>query len=325
MIDGGKMGTCCIQYWSEADREAAEWIKDRYMSCEIVRTDTKTDIEKYNSWIIVGGPDANPVYDQVKGTPMPSPNLYYQPRNPLPEDGDNILILVGYSTNPNLFDGQRHLITCASWTKDGTLAGAYEIYNNGIRDSRTDLIADIPLPFGAEPVEPIPSPVYVPPTEPPPPPFDFLTDRQRTLFREAYIKQKSLDFPTRYFADYTTIERAGITRKFDLFKRAWETQQNLDSPIKYFEDYPEVQRTEIKTDFAWTAQKLIILKTNNQVNLNTTRYDGIETISDCYQRAVFEMLYQIRLARSDNWQSTSRQAAIYWNNVMKAKILWGKS
>jgi len=167
MIDGGKMGTCCIQYWSEADREAAEWIKDRYMSCEIVRTDTKTDIEKYNSWIIVGGPDANPVYDQVKGTPMPSPNLYYQPRNPLPEDGDNILILVGYSTNPNLFDGQRHLITCASWTKDGTLAGAYEIYNNGIRDSRTDLIADIPLPFGAEPVEPIPSPVYVPPTEPP--------------------------------------------------------------------------------------------------------------------------------------------------------------
>ena len=42
-------------------------------------------------------------------------------------------------------------------------------------------------------------------------------------------------------------------------------------------------------------------------------------------RAVFEMLYQIRLARSDNWQSTSRQAAIYWNNVMKAKILWAKS
>jgi hypothetical protein len=50
--------------------------------------------------------------------------------------------------------------------------------------------------------------------------------------------------------------------------------------------------------------------------------DRIDLISEDYRRAVMTMLYQIRLAQNNAWQSTSRQAALYWNQVMKAKIVW---
>lgn len=48
----------------------------------------------------------------------------------------------------------------------------------------------------------------------------------------------------------------------------------------------------------------------------------IDVISEEYQQAVMAMLYQIRLAQNDAWQSTSRQTALYWHHVMKEKILW---
>jgi hypothetical protein len=48
----------------------------------------------------------------------------------------------------------------------------------------------------------------------------------------------------------------------------------------------------------------------------------IEIISRDYLEAVNAMLHQIRIARNDSWQSTCRRAALYWNVVMKQKILW---
>ena len=103
-----------------------------------------------------------------------------------------------------------------------------------------------------------------------------------------------------------------------------EAQCRLLSPFEAF-DQKKIWREFLKSDFALTARQLRNFISNYKDNRKTPRYDGIETISDCYQRAVFEILYQIRVARSDNWELTSRQAAIYWNNVMKAKILWEKS
>lgn len=50
----------------------------------------------------------------------------------------------------------------------------------------------------------------------------------------------------------------------------------------------------------------------------------IEIIDESYLEAVMALLYQIRVAQSSQWKSTSRDAAIYWNKVMKEKILWGK-
>jgi hypothetical protein len=44
-------------------------------------------------------------------------------------------------------------------------------------------------------------------------------------------------------------------------------------------------------------------------------------ISDDYKRTVMAMIEQIRLAQNDLWQSTSRQAALFWLGVMKGKIL----
>ncbi|AOY57275.1 conserved uncharacterized protein [Desulfococcus multivorans] len=45
-------------------------------------------------------------------------------------------------------------------------------------------------------------------------------------------------------------------------------------------------------------------------------------ISDDYRQAVMAMLEQVRLAQNDQWQSTSRQAALLWNRVIRDKILY---
>lgn len=52
------------------------------------------------------------------------------------------------------------------------------------------------------------------------------------------------------------------------------------------------------------------------------RWDMMEIISEDYKDAVMAMLYQIRVAHNEGWESTSRQAALYWNKVMKEKIIW---
>ena len=49
--------------------------------------------------------------------------------------------------------------------------------------------------------------------------------------------------------------------------------------------------------------------------------DLTEVISIDYKNAVMVMIEQIRLAQNDRWQSTSRQAALFWLRVMKGKIM----
>jgi hypothetical protein len=47
----------------------------------------------------------------------------------------------------------------------------------------------------------------------------------------------------------------------------------------------------------------------------------INIISADYKQAVMTLLEQIRLAQQDSWQSTSREAGLFWLRVMKDKIL----
>lgn len=47
----------------------------------------------------------------------------------------------------------------------------------------------------------------------------------------------------------------------------------------------------------------------------------IDVISPSYQGAVTAMLEQIQLAQNEHWQSTSKQAALFWLRVMKQKII----
>ncbi|MCP3922477.1 MAG: DNA methylase [Desulfobacterales bacterium] len=50
-----------------------------------------------------------------------------------------------------------------------------------------------------------------------------------------------------------------------------------------------------------------------------------EIISEDYKKAVNVMLFQISISQSDEWKSTTQKTALYWNKVMKEKILWGNS
>jgi hypothetical protein len=47
----------------------------------------------------------------------------------------------------------------------------------------------------------------------------------------------------------------------------------------------------------------------------------IDIISSSYKAAVMALLEEIRLAQNEHWQHTSRQAALFWLQVMKAKIV----
>jgi len=49
--------------------------------------------------------------------------------------------------------------------------------------------------------------------------------------------------------------------------------------------------------------------------------DQMDIITDDYRAAVSFMMEQIRIAQNDQWQKTSRQAAILWNRVIREKIL----
>lgn len=49
--------------------------------------------------------------------------------------------------------------------------------------------------------------------------------------------------------------------------------------------------------------------------------DLTDLISPEYMRAVEKMLSQIQLAQNDHWQTTSRQAALLWNRVIREKII----
>ena len=80
-------------------------------------------------------------------------------------------------------------------------------------------------------------------------------------------------------------------------------------------------------DFLKTGKTLTALNIKKFVSAHlgeqNTKTPFLEVISNDYKQAVGSMLSQISIARNDNWKSTSQKTALYWNNVMKEKILWG--
>ncbi len=53
--------------------------------------------------------------------------------------------------------------------------------------------------------------------------------------------------------------------------------------------------------------------------------DTGDQISTDYMAAVNQMLEQVRQARQDGWEQTSRQAALLWHRVIRENILSGRS
>ena len=88
---------------------------------------------------------------------------------------------------------------------------------------------------------------------------------------------------------------------------------------------PLVQR-KVWKDFLNTGMEITALNVkkfiaDRKTAGKNTPVDVTDRISQEYMEAVQEMLQQVRIAQNDQWQKTSRQAALLWNRVIQEKIL----
>ena len=93
------------------------------------------------------------------------------------------------------------------------------------------------------------------------------------------------------------------------------TKLNLFTQKKVWRDF-------LKTGKPMSALNIKKFVSDYLGDKNTSR-PFAEVISKDYKAAVMEILSQITFAQNDQWESTSRRTALYWNKVMKAKIQWG--
>jgi hypothetical protein len=70
-----------------------------------------------------------------------------------------------------------------------------------------------------------------------------------------------------------------------------------------------------------TARNIQKFINERKVKENTPDSDLIDQIGDEYMTAVQKMLNQVQYAQNDQWQQTSRQAALLWNRVIQEKII----
>jgi hypothetical protein len=77
--------------------------------------------------------------------------------------------------------------------------------------------------------------------------------------------------------------------------------------------------------FLKTQKPLSALNIKRFISLDEQKQPSrfVEVVSDEYKQAVSAMLSQITIAQNDRWRSTTQSSALYWNKVMKEKILWG--
>jgi hypothetical protein len=77
--------------------------------------------------------------------------------------------------------------------------------------------------------------------------------------------------------------------------------------------------------FLKTQKPLSALNIKRFISLDEQKQPSrfVEVISEQYKEAVSAILSQITIAQNDRWRSTTQRSALYWNKVMKEKILWG--
>lgn len=88
-------------------------------------------------------------------------------------------------------------------------------------------------------------------------------------------------------------------------------------------DQRNIWRAFIASGMTLTAKNIRKLAHQAQKNkpVKKTNASMVDIISADYKAAVMAMLEQIRSAQNDDWQTTSRQAALFWLKVMKEKII----
>lgn len=87
---------------------------------------------------------------------------------------------------------------------------------------------------------------------------------------------------------------------------------------------PHSQR-KVWHDFLKTQKPLSALNIKRFISLDEQKRPSrfAEIVSEQYKEAVSAMLSQITIAQNDRWSSTTQRSALYWNKVMREKILWG--
>ncbi len=77
--------------------------------------------------------------------------------------------------------------------------------------------------------------------------------------------------------------------------------------------------------FLKTQKPLSALNIKRFISLDEQKRPSpfVEVVSQEYKQAVSAMLSQITIAQNDRWRSTTQRSALYWNKVMREKILWG--
>jgi len=91
------------------------------------------------------------------------------------------------------------------------------------------------------------------------------------------------------------------------------------------EDQREIWREFISSGMALTAaniRKCAHHRARKAKPVKKKTKSMIDIISTSYKTAVMAMLEQIQSAQNDDWQATSRQAALFWLTVMKEKIIY---
>ena len=86
------------------------------------------------------------------------------------------------------------------------------------------------------------------------------------------------------------------------------------------EDQRKIWRAFICSGMALTAANIRKYAQEGKTKPVKKPNSMIDIISASYKTAVMAMLEQMRWAQNDAWQSTSREAALFWVKVMKDKI-----
>ena len=104
-----------------------------------------------------------------------------------------------------------------------------------------------------------------------------------------------------------------------------DTLPTNESQIRHLARLKPLEQRRVWKDFLdsgteLTARNIKRFIADRDVN-RTNPPDLSEQITPEYMAAVRAMLEQVRVARHDHWQGTSRQAALLWTRVIKENIL----
>jgi hypothetical protein len=123
---------------------------------------------------------------------------------------------------------------------------------------------------------------------------------------------------------YRLIEAASVIDNLSPIGEALPQNEAQARPLTKLDAFSQ---RRVWRDFLKTGKPLSAVNIKKgvsaQLGEQNTKAAFIEVISADYQRAVCRMLSQISVAQNDSWKSTSQKTALYWNKVMKEKILWG--